>query len=186
MGVRKPVRCAWARTDWSIPYHDAEWGKPLHDDRALFELLTLEGAQAGLSWETILRKRERYRIAFDGFDPARVARYGARKRTELLADAGIVRNRLKIDATIGNAAAFLAVQEAFGSFDAYWWSFVGGKPIVNRPRTMAEVPAKTALAERMSADLKRRGFRFVGPTIVYSFMQASGVVNDHLADCAFG
>jgi len=180
------VRCAWARTNWSIPYHDTEWGKPVHDERALFELLTLEGAQAGLSWETILRKRDRYRVAFDGFDPARVARYDARKRTALLADAGIVRNRLKIDATIGNAAAFLAVQDACGSFDAYWWAFVGGKPIVNRPRTMADVPAKTPLAERVSADLKRRGFRFVGPTIVYSFMQATGIVNDHLAACAFG
>jgi len=158
----------------------------LHDDRALFELLTLEGAQAGLSWETILRKRERYRHVFDGFDPARVARYGARKRAALLADAGIIRNRLKIDATIGNAAAFLAVQEAFGSFDAYWWAFVNGKPIVNRPHTMADVPAQTPLAAHISADLKRRGFRFVGPTIVYSFMQASGLVNDHLAGCAFG
>ena len=180
------MRCAWARTAWSIPYHDTEWGKPLHDDRTLFELLTLEGAQAGLSWETILRKRDRYRSAFDGFDPARVARYDARKREALLADAGIVRNRLKIESTISNAAAFLAVQDAFGSFDAYWWSLVDGKPIVNRPRTMAGVPAQTPLAERISADLKKRGFRFVGPTIVYSFMQATGVVNDHLAACAFG
>ncbi|MGB8267779.1 MAG: DNA-3-methyladenine glycosylase I [Candidatus Velthaea sp.] len=179
-------RCAWARTEWSIPYHDSEWGRPLHDDRALFELLILEGAQAGLSWETILRKRARYRSVFDGFDPAKVARYGARKRTALLADAGIVRNRLKIDSAIGNAAAFLAVQREFGSFDAYWWQFVAGTPIVNRPRTLADLPAKTPLAERISADLKKRGFRFVGPTIVYSFMQATGLVDDHLATCDFG
>jgi DNA-3-methyladenine glycosylase I len=149
-------------------------------------LLTLEGAQAGLSWETILRKRERYRTVFDGFDPARVARYGARKRAALLADAGIVRNRLKIDATIANAAALVSVRAAFGSFDAYWWSFVDGTPIVNRPHDAAQIPATTPLAARISADLRRRGFRFVGPTIVYAFMQASGVVNDHLAACAFG
>ncbi len=149
-------------------------------------MLILEGAQAGLSWETILRKRARYRSVFDGFDPAKVARYGARKRTALLADAGIVRNRLKIDSAIGNAAAFLAVQREFGSFDAYWWQFVAGTPIVNRPRTLADLPAKTPLAERISADLKKRGFRFVGPTIVYSFMQATGLVDDHLATCDFG
>jgi len=148
--------------------------------------LILEGAQAGLSWETILRKRERYRAVFDGFDPAAVARYGARKRTALLADAGIIRNRLKIDAAIGNAQAFLAVQREFGSFDAYWWGFVDGKPIVNRPRTMDEVPVLTPLAEQISRDLKKRGFRFVGPTIVYSFMQATGLVDDHLVNCAFG
>jgi len=149
-------------------------------------LLTLEGAQAGLSWETILRKRERYRVVFEGFDPVRVARYGARERTALLADAGIVRNRLKIDATIANAAAFIAVQREFGSFDAYWWAFVDGRPIRNRRIGMDDVPATSPLAERISKDLKRRGFRFVGPTIVYAFMQASGLVNDHLAGCAFG
>ena len=149
-------------------------------------MLTLEGAQAGLSWETILRKRERYRVVFDGFDPVRVARYGARKRAALLADAGIVRNRLKIDSTIANAAAFIAVQREFGSFDAYWWSFVEGRPIRNRPAGTEDLPATSALAERISKDLQRRGFRFVGPPIVYAFMQASGLVNDHLADCAFG
>jgi DNA-3-methyladenine glycosylase I len=182
----QPVRCAWARSDWSIPYHDTEWGRPLHDDRALFELLVLEGAQAGLSWETILRKRDRYRAVFAGFDPARVARFGEAERAALLADPGIVRNRLKVESAIANAKAFLAVQEAFGTFAAYWWRFVNGLPIVNRPRTPDDVPATTPLAERISADLKNRGFRFVGPTIVYAFMQASGLVDDHLATCAFG
>jgi DNA-3-methyladenine glycosylase I len=178
-----PERCSWARSALSIPYHDREWGVPLHDDRAFFELLTLEGAQAGLSWETILAKRERYRAVFDGFDPAAVARYGERKTAELLADAGIVRNRSKIAATIGNARAFLEVQAAFGSFDAYAWRFVDGAPIVNRPRSPADVPATSAVSDAFSRDLKARGFRFVGSTIVYAFMQATGLVDDHLRSC---
>lgn len=177
------TRCSWARSERSIAYHDAEWGVPHHDERALFELLVLEGAQAGLSWETILVKRDRYRVAFDGFDAARVARYGARKRAALLADAGIVRNRAKIDAAIGNAQTVLAVAAEFGSFDRYLWNFVGGAPIVGRRHRVEDLPASTPLSERISKDLKARGFRFVGPTIVYSFMQATGMVNDHLVDC---
>jgi DNA-3-methyladenine glycosylase I len=176
-------RCRWASNAWNIPYHDAEWGVPVHDDRLLFEFLILEGAQAGLSWDTILRKRERYREAFDNFDVARVARYDARKVRSLLADAGIVRNRLKISATIDNARAFLQVQQEFGSFDKYIWQFVGGKPKRNQWKTHAHLPAKTAESDVMSKDLKKRGFRFVGSTICYAFMQATGMVNDHATTC---
>ena len=177
------ARCGWAKTDLSIAYHDAEWGVPIHDDRTLFEFLILEGAQAGLSWETILRKRAAYRVAFDRFEIATVSGYGDRKTQALLADSGIVRNRLKIAAAIGNARAALAVQRECGSLDAYLWSFVGGRPRTNDWRTLEDVPARTPEAEAMSKDLVRRGFRFVGPTICYAFMQAVGMVNDHLVSC---
>ena len=176
-------RCPWPNGDLYIQYHDLEWGVPLHDDRALFESIVLDGAQAGLSWATILNKRENYRAAFDRFDPEKVARYGKRKRDSLLADAGIVRNRLKIDSAIDNAKAFLAVQEQFGTFDSYIWRFVDGKPIQNRWKEMSQVPARTPESDAMSKDLKRRGFRFVGSTICYAFMQAAGMVNDHLVGC---
>jgi DNA-3-methyladenine glycosylase I len=176
-------RCPWAQGELYVAYHDQEWGVPLHDDRRLFEFLILEGAQAGLSWITILKKRDNYRAAFDRFDPALVARYGKRKRDQLLADAGIVRNRLKIDSAIQNAKSFLAVQEEFGSFDQYVWQFVGGRPIQNRWKAMSEVPARNSESDAMSKDLRRRGFRFVGSTICYAFMQAVGMVNDHLLDC---
>jgi DNA-3-methyladenine glycosylase I len=177
-------RCGWATNDpLYIRYHDEEWGVPLHDERQLFEFLILEGAQAGLSWITILRKREAYRRAFARFDPKKVAAFGNRETTALLADAGIVRNRLKIAAAIGNAQAFLATQRDHGSFDAFIWSFTGGAPIQNRWKSMKEVPAKTAEAEAMSRALKQRGFSFVGPTICYAFMQAVGMVNDHVIDC---
>lgn len=176
-------RCHWASNEWNIPYHDEEWGVPVHDDRVLFEFLILEGAQAGLSWDTILRKRLRYREVFDNFDPERVARYDSKKIRELLKDPGIVRNRLKIAATIGNARAFLAVQKEFGSFDAYVWQFVGGKPKTNHWTRRKKVPAKTPESDAMSKDLQKRGFRFVGSTICYAFMQAVGMVNDHLTDC---
>jgi DNA-3-methyladenine glycosylase I len=176
-------RCEWARNDLAIGYHDREWGVPVHDDRLLFEFLVLEGAQAGLSWDTILRKRARYREAFDGFDPALVARYGKRKVNALLADPGIVRNRLKIAAAISNAQAFQEVAREFGSFDAYVWQFTGGLPRVNAWRAMTEVPARTAESDAMSKDLQRRGFGFVGSTICYAFMQAVGMVNDHLVEC---
>lgn len=178
-------RCGWARgTDADyLRYHDEEWGRPVHDDRHLFEMLILEGAQAGLSWSTILRKREGYRRAFARFDPKKVARFDARKKKALMADASIVRNRLKIESTVSNARAFLEVQKEFGSFDRYLWSFVNGKPLVNRPRGMKDVPASTDLSDRLSKDLKRRGFRFVGSTIIYAFLQAVGVVNDHARDC---
>ncbi len=181
----RTIRCAWASlTDpLYLAYHDAEWGVPLHDDHAFFELLVLEGAQAGLSWATILHKRENYRKAFDRFDPRKVARYDARKVKALLADAGIVRNRLKIAAAIQNAKACLAAQKEFGSFDAYLWQFVGGRPIKNAWKTLKDIPAKTAESEAMSKDLLRRGFKFVGPTICYAFMQATGMVNDHTLDC---
>jgi DNA-3-methyladenine glycosylase I len=178
-----PARCPWPKTALDIAYHDAEWGVPLHDDRTLFELLILEGAQAGLSWSTILAKRENYRRAFDQFDAARIARYGARKSAALLADPGIVRNRLKISATIGNAQAFLAVQRECGSFDRYLWSFVHGRPIVNRRRSLQEIPPRTPESDALSRDLLRRGFRFVGSTICQAFMQAAGMVNDHLVSC---
>ena len=178
-----PVRCGWAKTDLSIAYHDAEWGVPVHDDRTLFELLVLEGAQAGLSWETILRKRAAYRVAFDGFEIAAVSGYDDRKTQALLADSGIVRNRLKIAAAIGNARAALAVQRECDSLDAYLWSFVGGRPRTNDWPRLKDVPARTPEAEAMSKDLVRRGFRFVGPTICYAFMQAVGMVNDHLVSC---
>ena len=177
------TRCGWARDPDMIAYHDGEWGVPLHDDRALFEFLILEGAQAGLSWSTILRKRPNYRKAFDGFDPSKVSRYDERKIAALLEDAGIVRNRLKIGATVDNARAFLAVQKEFGSFDTYIWEFVGGEPAQNRWKNLDEVPPKTAQSDAMSRDLQKRGFRFVGSTICYAFMQATGMVNDHLTGC---
>ncbi|HEY6385806.1 MAG TPA: DNA-3-methyladenine glycosylase I [Candidatus Acidoferrum sp.] len=176
-------RCHWATNEVNIPYHDEEWGVPLHDERALFELLILEGAQAGLSWDTVLKKRARYREVFDGFDMEKVARYDKRKVRELLRDAGIIRNRLKIAATISNAQAFLEVQEEFGSFAAYIWRFVGGKPKQNAWKTHNRLPAKTAESDAMSKDLQKRGFRFVGSTICYAFMQATGMVNDHLVSC---
>jgi len=166
-----------------IAYHDEEWGVPSHDDRHFFEMLTLEGAQAGLNWRTILYKRDGYRRAFDNFDPRKVARYDARKVKSLLADPGIVRNRLKVGSTIDNARAFLAVQKEFGSFDAYIWTFVGGKPIQNSWKSLSQIPAKTRESDAMSKDLKKRGFRFVGSTICYAFMQATGLVNDHALDC---
>lgn len=178
-----PERCGWAKTDLSIAYHDHEWGVPVHDDRLLFEFLVLEGAQAGLSWETILNKRTAYRAAFANFNIQKVAKYGARNVETLLADAGIVRNRLKIVAVIENARAALAVQSDFRTLDSYLWSFVGGQPRTNRWRSPKEVPARTAEAEAMSRDLLKRGFRFVGPTICYAFMQAVGMVNDHLVHC---
>jgi DNA-3-methyladenine glycosylase I len=176
-------RCPWATTEPNITYHDKEWGVPVHDDRELFEFLILEGAQAGLSWSTILKKRENYRKAFDGFRPEKVARYGARDVKRLLNNPGIVRNRLKIAATINNAKMFSAVCEEFGSFDAYLWSFVGGKPIQNRWGKMADVPARTTESDAMSRDLLQRGFKFVGSTICYALMQATGMVNDHLVPC---
>jgi DNA-3-methyladenine glycosylase I len=177
------TRCAWATTPLGIVYHDEEWGVPVHDDRRLFEMLVLEGAQAGLSWETILRKRERYREVFEGFDPARVARYGPEEVERLLSDAGIVRHRGKIEAAITNARALLDVREELGSFDALVWSFVRGRPRNNERWTLAELPAKTPESEAMSRELRRRGFRFVGPTICYAFMQAVGLVNDHTVGC---
>jgi len=179
------TRCAWASLadPLYLAYHDTEWGVPLHDDRALFEFLILEGAQAGLSWATILHKRENYRRALDRFDPRKVARYDARKVRSLLADAGIVRNRLKIAAAIQNAKACLAMQKEYGSFDAYIWQFVGGQPKKNAWKTLKAIPARTPESEAMSKDLIRRGFRFVGPTICYAFMQATGMVNDHTVDC---
>src|SRR5436190_13796010 len=176
-------RCAWATTEPAITYHDKEWGVPVHEDRVLFEFLILEGAQAGLSWNTILKKRENYRKAFDGFRWEEIARYGKRDVQRLLQNEGIVRNRLKIAAAIENAKSFLAVKKEFGSFDAYLWSFVGGNPIQNRWRTLADVPARTAESDAMSHDLLRRGFKFVGSTICYAFMQATGMVNDHLVTC---
>ena len=176
-------RCGWATTPLGIAYHDAEWGVPVHDDRVLFEFITLEGAQAGLSWETILQKRGAYYDAFAGFDPRRVARFTPARCATLMGDAGIVRNRLKIESTVANAKAFLAIQREFGSFDAFLWGFVGAKPLVNRRRSSTPLPARTGLADALSKELKRRGFRFVGSTICYAFMQAVGVVNDHATDC---
>jgi len=178
-----PKRCAWATTDLMITYHDNEWGVPVHDDRLLFEFLILEGAQAGLSWSTILQKRENYRRAFDNFDPAKVARYNARKLQSLMNDAGIVRNRLKIGAAVQNAKAFMSVQQEFGNFDKYIWSFTKGKTIRNRWKSTKQVPARTPESDAMSKDLLKRGFKFVGSTICYAFMQAVGIVNDHTADC---
>jgi DNA-3-methyladenine glycosylase I len=177
------IRCRWASNPLSIRYHDREWGVPQHDDRGLFEFLILEGAQAGLSWDTILQKRENYRAAFDGFDPAKVARYDSRKVQALLRNEGIVRNRLKIASAISNARAFLAVQKEFGSFDRYVWQFVGGKPRVNARRLGGKIPASTRESDAMSKDLKKRGFNFVGSTICYAFMQATGMVNDHAVEC---
>jgi len=179
-------RCAWAQrasSPLAVGYHDSEWGVPVREDRTLFEFLILEGAQAGLSWDTILNKRERYRIVFDGFDAAKVARYDAKKKAKLMADAGIVRNRLKIDAAVINAKAFLAVQKEFGSFAQYVWGFVGGKPLQGRRKKPGEVPARTEVSDALSADLKKRGFKFVGSTIMYAFMQATGMVNDHAQAC---
>lgn len=176
-------RCDWARNELAIHYHDTEWGVPLHDDRGLFEFLILEGAQAGLSWDTILRKRESYREAFDGFDPARVARFTPARCDKLLMNEGIVRNRLKIASAVRNARAFLAVQKEFGTFDNYIWSFVGGKPIDGKRKDLSDVPAKTEISDTMSKDLKKRGFNFVGSTIMYAFMQATGMANDHLVTC---
>lgn len=180
----KPIRrCAWAATELMIPYHDQEWGVPQHDDNVLFEFLVLEGAQAGLSWSTILNKRAAYRKAFSKFDPKKVAQYSAKKVSELLVNPGIVRNRMKIGSAVRNAQAFLQVQKEFGSFDRYVWEFVGGKPIVNRRRSMSQLPAQTPESIRMSKDLLKRGFTFVGPTVCYAFMQAVGIVNDHLVSC---
>jgi len=176
-------RCAWARTELSIPYHDTEWGVPVHDDRVLFELLNLEGAQAGLSWETILKKRESYRAAFDQWDARKIARYDADKVAALLANPGIVRNPLKVAATIANAQAFLAVQKESGGFDKFLWQFVGGKPILNARQSLKDIPPRTPEAEAMSKALLKRGFKFVGPTICYALMQAVGMVNDHCVDC---
>lgn len=176
-------RCDWAKNDLAIEYHDAEWGVPAHDDRELFEFLILEGAQAGLSWDTILRKRENYRAAFDDFDFEKIALYDAQKCAELLQNEGIIRNRLKIASAVQNANAFLKVQEEFGSFDSYIWSFVDGKPIKNAWENFTQMPAKTEISDRLSKDLKRRGFNFVGSTIMYAFMQACGLVNDHLVSC---
>ncbi len=178
-----PARCGWARTELGIPYHDSEWGVPVHDERTLFEFLILEGAQAGLSWETILRKRARYREVFAGFDPVRVARYTAARKARLLRDPGIVRNRLKVESAVTNAKAFLAVQREFGSFATYVWRFVGGSPKVNGWQRLAQVPPRTAESDALSKDLQARGFRFVGSTICYAFMQAVGMVNDHTTDC---
>jgi DNA-3-methyladenine glycosylase I len=176
-------RCEWACHDLAKSYHDVEWGVPQHDDRVLYEYLILEGAQAGLSWDTILRKREHYRRVFDRFDPRKVAKYDAAKVAELLADPGIVRNRLKIASAIRNAKAFLAVQKEFGSFDVYLWGLVDGKPLQNRWKTLKELPARTELSDAISKDLKKRGFKFVGSTIMYAMMQAIGMVNDHIVTC---
>jgi DNA-3-methyladenine glycosylase I len=183
-GNRMTIRCEWSGDDpLMMAYHDQEWGLPKHDERRLFEDLVLDGAQAGLSWLTILRKRENYRQAFDNFDPAKVAAYDEAKIEELLGNAGIIRNRQKVNSAVKNAQAFLKVQEEFGSFDAYIWGFVDGKPIQNAIQTMSEIPAKTELSEAISKDLKNRGFNFVGPTIIYAFMQAVGMVNDHTVEC---
>jgi len=176
-------RCAWAKNPLAVAYHDREWGVPVRNDLKLFEFLILEGAQAGLSWDTILRKRAAYRKAYAGFDPAKVARFDAKKKRALMADAGIVRNRLKIESSVANAKAFLAVQKEYGSFARYVWGFVGGKPLVARRRSLREVPARTELSDALSKDLKARGFRFVGSTIIYAFMQATGLVNDHTVEC---
>lgn len=182
-GPRAGPRCPWAEAELQHVYHDTEWGVPSHDDRHLFELLILEGAQAGLSWSTILRKRDAYRRVFDGFDPRKVARWDAKRQARALADPGIVRNRLKVASAVGNARAFLAVQEEFGSFDRYIWHFVGGRPRQNRWTDPSQVPARTAESDAMSRDLLKRGFKFVGSTICYAYMQATGMVNDHLVSC---
>jgi DNA-3-methyladenine glycosylase I len=178
-------RCPWASNGDAdmVRYHDEEWGRPTHDERHLFEMLTLEGAQAGLSWSTILHKRANYRRAFANFDPSKVARFDARRVAALMDDAGIVRNRLKIESTVSNAGAYLQVQRQFGSFDRYLWSFVDQRPIINRPRAGSKLPAHTPLSDRISKDLKKRGFRFVGTTIIYAYLQAVGVVNDHAREC---
>ena len=180
---RDPIRCGWARNELAIRYHDEEWCVPVHDDRRLFEFLILEGAQAGLSWDTILQKRENYRAAFDGFDPEKVARYDARKMRRLLGDPGIVRNRLKVASAVQNARAFLKIRDEAGSFDGYIWQFVDGKPRVNHWKSLRQVPPRTVQSDAMSKDLRKRGFNFVGSTICYAFMQAVGMVNDHMVDC---
>lgn len=177
------IRCAWAKTPNYEVYHDTEWGVPLHDDRMLFEFIVLEGAQAGLSWQTILNKRENYRRAFDQFDPEKVARYTAKRIAKLLEDPGIVRNKLKVHSAVQNAKAFLKIQESHGSFDAYIWGFVEGKPIQNAWKSLKEIPPRTAVSDRISKDLKGRGFNFVGSTIIYAHMQATGMVNDHVVSC---
>jgi DNA-3-methyladenine glycosylase I len=182
MPDEKP-RCGWAKNDLAVQYHDAEWGVPLHDDKKLFEFLILEGAQAGLSWDTILRKRENYRRAFDDFDAERIARYDEKKLNELLSNEGIIRNRLKIASAVSNAKSFLKIKDEFRSFDSYIWSYIDGKPIVNHWKNLSEVPAKTTISDEMSKDLRKRGFNFVGTTIMYAFMQATGMVNDHLVSC---
>jgi DNA-3-methyladenine glycosylase I len=182
-GLPNPIRCAWASGELSIRYHDEEWGVPVHDDRTLFEFLILEGAQAGLSWNTILNKRENYRQAFDGFAPERVARYDRRKLEKLLRNPGIVRNKLKVASAVSNAKAFLQVQKESGTFDRYIWQFVGGKPRVNARKSSQQLPASTPESDAMSRDLKQRGFKFVGTTICYAFMQATGMVNDHVVVC---
>ena len=176
-------RCAWAKNDLAIEYHDSEWGVPVHEDNKLFEFLILEGAQAGLSWDTVLRKRENYRYAFAGFNPAKVSRFSDSKCEKLLTNEGIIRNRLKIASAVANAKSFLKVQKEFGSFDRYIWDFVGGQPIVNKTRSTADIVAKTNISDAISRDLKKRGFNFVGSTIMYAFMQATGMVNDHLITC---
>jgi DNA-3-methyladenine glycosylase I len=178
-----PIRCRWPSNPLSIAYHDKEWGVPVHNDRILFEFLILEGAQAGLSWDTVLKKRNNYRRAFAKFDPKKVAHFDRRKVRTLLKDPGIIRNRLKIESTVSNAQAFLQVQKEFGSFDAYIWTFVNGQPLQNSWKTLARLPASTSVSDAMSKDLKNRGFRFVGPTICYAFMQAVGLVNDHATTC---
>jgi DNA-3-methyladenine glycosylase I len=177
------ARCSWASNEVNVAYHDEEWGVPVHNEHTWFEFLILEGAQAGLSWDTILRKRARYREVFDWFDPEKIARYDKKKVRELLVDAGIIRNRLKIAAAIGNAQAFLRVQEEFGTFDAYIWRFVGGRPEQNARKAHKQIPAKTAESDALSKDLQKRGFKFVGSTICYALMQATGMVNDHLVSC---
>ncbi len=176
-------RCTWPKNDLAIKYHDEEWGVPCHDDAKLFEFIILEGAQAGLSWDTILRKRENYRKAFDGFDVQKVARYTDKRIEKLLLDPGIIRNRQKVAAAVKNAKAFIAIQKEFGSFAKYIWAFIGGKPIVNRCKVDTDIAAKTEMSDRISADLKKRGFSFVGSTIIYAHMQATGMVNDHLVSC---
>ena len=176
-------RCNWPGNPLAIDYHDREWGVPVRDDRVLFEFLILEGAQAGLSWDTVLKKREHYRKVFDGFDPAKVARYGEKEKASLMGDAGIIRNRAKIEASVTNAKAFLAVQQEYGSFAKYAWGFVGGKPVQGRRKTSGDIPTRTEVSDALSKDLKKRGFKFVGTTIMYAFMQATGMANDHLAQC---
>jgi DNA-3-methyladenine glycosylase I len=183
LSPKEKTRCGWARSGLELPYHDEEWGVPLHDEHMLFEFLILEGAQAGLSWTTILNKREHYRKVYANFDPEKVARFNKRKVDSLLRDPGIVRNRLKVESSISNARIFLDIQNEFGSFDAYIWSFVDGRPIQNRWKSMKEMPAHTDLSDKMSKAMKKRGFRFVGSTICYAFMQAAGMVNDHLVGC---
>jgi DNA-3-methyladenine glycosylase I len=182
MPDEKP-RCGWAKNDLAVQYHDTEWGVPVHDDQRLFEFLILEGAQAGLSWDTVLRKRENYRVAFDEFDAEKIVRYDEHKLNELLSNEGIIRNRLKIASIVQNAKSYLKIKDEFGSFDSYVWQFVDDKPIINMWKSLSEVPAKTSVSDRMSKDLKRRGFNFVGSTIMYAFMQACGLVNDHLVSC---